>query len=116
MYAAGKGGEDFLATAVFLGDQFKMTHTAWGVGIEKKLENSPFAFFARYEGSWTKFSGDNPSPFDSGYWFRTTAHVAKAGFRVYLNEDTLFFNDRMGTTLDIRDGFTSAARGMGRSS
>ena len=116
MYAAGKGGEDFLATAVFLGDQFKMTHTAWGVGIEKKLENSPFAFFARYEGSWTKFSGDNPPPssFDSGYWFRTIAHTAKAGFRVYLNEDTLFFNDRMGTTLDIRDAFTSSYRGMGR--
>jgi hypothetical protein len=113
MYAAGKGGEDFLPVEVFFGDRFKMTHTAWGVGIEKKLENSPFAFFARYEGSWTKLSGDAP-PFDSGYFFRSTQHMGKAGFRVYLNEETLFFNDRMGTTLDIRDAFTSSYRGMGR--
>ena len=41
-------------------------------------------------------------------------HAFKVGFRLYLNEDTLKYNDRMGTTLDIVDPMTSAYRSFGR--
>jgi hypothetical protein len=98
------------------GDHLKMTQLAWGFGVEKKFDASPFALFARYSGAWTKFSNS----FDTGYagtWTNqgeTTEHAFKVGFRLYLNEQTLKYNDRMGTTLDIVDPMTSAYRAFGR--
>ena len=85
--------------------------------MRKRFENSPFSLFARYEGSWTKLTGGGyfAQPLlDNGYFFRTTQHMAKVGFRVYLNENSLRYNDQMGATLDIRDAFTSVSRGLGR--
>ena len=69
-----------------------------------------------YAGAWTKFS----TSFDSGCCgttsgdAKTLEHAFKVGFRLYLNEQTLKFNDRMGTTLDIVDPITSAYRAFGR--
>jgi hypothetical protein len=113
-------GEDFVPTFAapggLFGDNFKMQQFAWGFGVEKKFDASPFALFARYAGAWTKFSNS----FDSGYagtfssTAETTEHAFKVGFRLYLNEQTLKYNDRMGTTLDIVDPMTSAYRSFGR--
>ena len=117
MYAAGRGGEEFRPVNIGLfGNEFRARHTAWGAGIEHKLQTMPFSFFLRYEGSWTQLQGVDTTPpvFENGYTFRTAQHGVRGGFRVYLNENTLRYNDRMGTTLDIRDGFTSTVRGLGR--
>src|SRR5262249_41292113 len=116
-WARGKANsEDFLPDIVpfaNLTNGFKMEHFVWGVGVEKKLDASAFSIFARYEGAWTKYTPTGP--FDAGYSAKTTENMVKVGFRVYLNENTLKFNDRMGTTLDIRDPLTSAYRATGRS-
>jgi hypothetical protein len=117
LYAAGRGSEDFVSiTRSLNGDRINVRHTAWGAGIERRLQDLPFSFFVRYEGGWTSLEGvDTIGPvFSRGYTWRTNSHAAKAGFRVYLSEGTLRFNDQMGATLDIRDGFTSAARHTGR--
>ena len=95
-----------------------MQQVSWGIGVEKRFDGRHFSGFARYEGSWTEFKSD----FDAGYGCsvcqysrgHTTEHMFKAGFRVYLNENTLKYNDRNGATLDIRDPFTSAYRAFGR--
>jgi hypothetical protein len=124
MYGRASGGnisEDFAPVNVVgagLSRDFKMEHLVWTAGIEKKLDALPLSLFARYQGSWTKFS-----VFDTGYAppttyalrAETTEHMVKVGLRVYLNESTLKFNDRMGTTLDIVDPLTSGYRAIGRS-
>jgi hypothetical protein len=120
MYAQGRSSsEDFAPTGfIFAADRFDMTHFVWGASIEKKLDGSPLALFARYEGAWTEFR----TSFDTGYTGptdqynrgHTMENAFKVGFRLYLNEQTLKYNDRMGTTLDIRDAFTSAYRAFGR--
>jgi hypothetical protein len=111
---AFSNGGPFGPPGGLFGDNMKMQQFAWGVGVEKKFEASPFALFARYAGAWTKFSNS----FDNGYTFSDTGetieHAFKVGFRLYLNENTLKYNDRMGTTLDIVDPMTSAYRSFGR--
>jgi hypothetical protein len=110
-------GYDFIPTfgapGELQGDNLKMQQFAWGFGVEKKFDASPFAVFARYSGAWTKFSNSftNTIITDQG---ETTEHAFKVGFRLYLNEQTLKYNDRMGTTLDIVDPMTSAYRSFGR--
>jgi hypothetical protein len=125
MYAQGQtsASEDFFPTSfINRADKFDMTHLVWGASVEKKFDGSPFAVFARYEGSWTEFR----TSFDTGYSpfnnfigdqanrGHTMENLFKVGFRLYLNENTLRYNDRMGTTLDIRDPMTSAYRAFGR--
>jgi len=117
-YANGRASrsEDFFPTGfISSADFFTMQQVSWGIGVEKRFDHTPFSAFARYEGNWTEFQ----TKFDSGYATNyngghTTEHAFKAGFRVYLNENTLKFNDRNGATLDIRDPFTSAYRAFGR--
>ena len=96
-----------------------MQQVSWGIGVEKRFTGTAFSGFARYEGNWTEFN----TKFDNGYSDprglnynrgHTTEHAFKAGFRVYINEKTLKYNDRNGTTLDIRDPFTAAYRALGR--
>jgi hypothetical protein len=110
-------GYDFIPTfgapAELDGDSMKMQQFAWGFGVEKKFDASPFALFARYSGAWTKFSNSFSNSAFSNQG-ETTEHAFKVGFRLYLNEQTLKYNDRMGTTLDIVDPMTSAYRSFGR--
>ncbi len=122
-YAQGwsDNGYDFAPSFVALTSnaKFKMEQLAWTASVEKKLDGSPLALFARYEGSWTKFrtsftdTGYGPA-FDNHADGHTIENLFKVGFRLYLNEETLKYNDRMGTTLDIRDPFSSAYRAFGR--
>jgi hypothetical protein len=117
MYAQGRtdGGYDFFPTEFMdFTQNFKMQHAAAGLGIEKKLDGSPLSLFARYRYAWTEFK----SSFDDGTEATrgtTSDNQFTVGFRLYLNENTLRYNDRMGTTLDIKDAFTEAYRGFGRS-
>jgi hypothetical protein len=116
-YARGKANsEDFFPSVLFNGERFSVQQWAWAFGVEKKFDASPFSVFGRYEGAWTRYDAS----FDRGYGgtaaiAKTTEHILKVGFRVYLNESTLKYNDRMGTTLDIRDPLTSIYRATGRS-
>ena len=85
---------------------------SWGIGAERRFYGTPFSGFVRYEGNWTELKLLAPEPPAANA--RTTEHAIKAGFHVYINEDSLLFNDRSGTTLDIRDPFTSIYRATGR--
>ena len=66
----------------------------WRAKIEYKLDASPFALFAAYQGT--------RSNLDSGI---DTEHVTDnrflAGLRIYLGDKTLRVNDTSGATLDI---------------
>src|SRR5262249_50496086 len=96
-------------------DKFNMQQFSWGIGVENRFAASPFSLFARYEGNWTEFRArHNGSGCCGANNAETIEHMFKAGFRVYLNENTLLFNDRNGATLDIRDPFPSAYRAFGR--
>jgi hypothetical protein len=119
MYAEGRtdSGYDFFPTGFVDELQFKMRHAAVGVGVEKKLDASPLSLFARYRYAWTEFNGFTESggiTFDRNRG-TTSDNQFTVGFRLYLNENTLRYNDRMGTTLDIKDPFTEAYRAFGRS-
>ncbi|HZO46406.1 MAG TPA: hypothetical protein VFB68_10965 [Xanthobacteraceae bacterium] len=70
----------------------------WRAKAEYKFATSPFAIFAVYEGSRTKLHAVAP-PFTSD--LKMSDNRVMAGLRLYLNENTLQFNDRSGTTLDI---------------
>ena len=97
-------------------DRFDMEQVSWGIGVEKRFHGTPFSGFARYEGNWTRFEDKyaNGNTCCGAKVADTTEHAFKAGFRAYINEDTLKINDRNGTTLDIRDPFTAAYRAFGR--
>ena len=115
-YANGRAtSEDFLPTFSVPTNssisKIDFQQVSWGVGVEKRFTGTAFSGFARYEGNWTELKSFDPNPLFTGH---TTEHAFKAGFRVYINEDSLKFNDRNGTTLDIRDPFTSIYRATGR--
>ena len=81
--------------------------TDLAVACEGRIQfaTSPFSIFAVYEGSRT--SADRllvsvaPEP------TRLTDNRVMGGIRLYLNENTLQFNDRNGTTLDIIAPFSA---------
>jgi hypothetical protein len=120
MYAQGRATDsgDFFPTEFLFNDapHMDMQHFQVGAGIEKKLDSSPVSLFARYRYAWTEFK----TRFDSGYTLldresgHTSDNLFQVGFRLYLNENTLRYNDRMGTTLDIVDPMTEAYRAFGR--
>jgi hypothetical protein len=120
MYAQGRAtnSSDFFPTELVDNDapHMDMQHFAAGAGIEKRLDGSPVSLFARYRYAWTEFK----TRFDSGYAVLDREHGSTSdnqflvGFRLYLNENTLRYNDRMGTTLDIIDPMTEAYRAFGR--
>jgi opacity protein-like surface antigen len=66
--------------------------------IEHKLAASPFSLFAAYEWSRNKFDA-------AGNFFGVKVEDQKftVGARLYINENTLQWNDNKGTTLDIID-------------
>jgi hypothetical protein len=85
----------------------------WRAKVEYKFAGSPFSLFALYEGSQTK-TKQNFGGFTETQKF--TEDKVLAGVRLYINENTLQFNDRNGTTLDIIaphgvGSFTTPTRG-----
>jgi hypothetical protein len=70
----------------------------WRAKAEYKFATTPFSVFALYEGSRTSF--DVLSPISVGN-SKTTDSRVMGGIRLYINENTLQWNDRNGTTLDI---------------
>jgi len=70
----------------------------WRAKAEYKFAASPFSIFALYEGSRSKF--DSVAPFGTAVE-KITDHRVMGGIRLYINENTLQWNDRNGTTLDI---------------
>ncbi|HUI98055.1 MAG TPA: hypothetical protein VLX44_20020 [Xanthobacteraceae bacterium] len=86
------GAHDFSAGVPSL--DFDMV--LWRGKIEYKFPNSPFAIFGAYQG--TRMNLDVPGETET-----VTDQRVTAGFRIYLNEDTLHFNDVRGATLDIID-------------
>jgi hypothetical protein len=75
----------------------------WRAKAEYKFANSPFSVFALYEGSRMKANAAEPG-FSSST--KVTDNRIMGGIRLYLNENTLQFNDRNGTTLDIITPFS----------
>lgn len=70
----------------------------WRGKAEYKFASSPFSVFVAYEGSETKFRVTNVN--GTGTEKLTDSRVV-GGIRLYINENTLQWNDRNGTTLDI---------------
>ena len=76
----------------------------WRAKAEHKFAGSPFSIFALYEGSRTS----SVRTFSTGtFTSRITDNRVMGGIRLYLNENTLQFNDRNGTTLDIIAPFSA---------
>jgi len=74
----------------------------WEAKAEWKMDNNPFAFFAKYRGSLTdtKFAiTESPTTITANA--RMTDNRFMAGVRMYFGEKTLQWNDRQGATLDI---------------
>lgn len=87
----------------------------WRAKAEYKFAASPFSMFVTYEGSQTKgdalFPGIN---FDATQTAKLTDHRVMGGIRLYINENTLQWNDRNGTTLDIIAPFSVPSFIFGR--
>jgi hypothetical protein len=99
LYADGK--VDF-APAVALTQDFETW--LWRAKAEYKFATAPFSLFALYEGSKTTTTErDGP---DSEI-VKVSDHRIMGGIRLYLNENTLQWNDRNGTTLDIIAPFSA---------
>jgi hypothetical protein len=69
---------------------------SWGAGIEHRLANSPFSFFAGYAGDSIKGNyrytcGDNT----------VTQHTFMVGAKMNFGEPTLLANDRRGATFEL---------------
>jgi hypothetical protein len=70
----------------------------WRAKAEYKFASSPFSIFAVYEGSQTTYDTVGPTFTVTD---EMTDHRVMGGIRLYINENTLHWNDRNGTTLDI---------------
>jgi hypothetical protein len=84
----------------------------WRAKAEHKFASSPFSIFVAYEGSRTT---DDRVGSTFTETIKVTDHRVTGGIRLYINENTLQWNDRNGTTLDIIAPFSvpsfSFARG-----
>jgi hypothetical protein len=67
----------------------------WRVKVEYKLDGSPFAVFAAYQGTGLGFADE-----------RVFDHRVLAGVRIYFGDRTLRANDLSGATLDIIEPLT----------
>jgi hypothetical protein len=99
LYADGK--VDFVPTVVANQD---FETWLWRAKAEYKFTTAPFSLFALYEGSKSTFT-DRDGP-DADIT-KVTDHRIMGGIRLYLNENTLQWNDRNGTTLDIIAPFSA---------
>jgi hypothetical protein len=105
------GDYDFVATQP--GNVLDFQTWLWRAKGEYKFASAPFSVFALYEGSRTSFdsvSGPAETRTD-----RVTDHRIMGGIRLYLNENTLQWNDRNGTTLDIIAPFSAPSFTFARS-
>ena len=104
------GNYDFVATQP--GEVLDFQTWLWRAKAEYKFTTAPFSVFALYEGSRTTFDqvfGPADTRTD-----RVTDHRIMGGIRLYLNEKTLQWNDRNGTTLDIIAPFSAPSFIFGR--
>jgi len=85
----------------------------WRAKAEHRFASTPFSVFLAYEGSRTKTTIASSSDTDV---LKVTDHRVMGGIRLYLNENTLQWNDRNGATLDIISPFSAPsftfARGL----
>jgi hypothetical protein len=95
------GDVDFVSGVPFTQD---FETWLWRAKAEYKFASSPFSMFATYEGSQTKYDRVGP-----GFTLaeKVTDHRVMGGIRLYINENTLQWNDRNGTTLDIIAPFSA---------
>jgi hypothetical protein len=94
------GDIDFVPTVLNTSVDFKTW--LWRAKAEYKFATSPFSIFALYEGSRTDIDRASAGTTTTQ---RVTDNRVMGGIRLYLNENTLQFNDRNGTTLDIISPF-----------
>ena len=97
------GDYNFVSTVVGRSTDFQTW--LWRAKGEYKFAGAPFSVFAAYEGSRTTF--DLFAAPASTRTDRVTDHRIMGGIRLYLNENTLQWNDRNGTTLDIIAPFSA---------
>jgi hypothetical protein len=92
-----KGAVDFQATQTLPSWGFQTW--LWQAKLEWKPASIPFSFFAKYQGSDTRYD----SLFAGGSTFnqKVTDSRILAGVRLLLNQGSLKSNDRTGATLDI---------------
>jgi hypothetical protein len=89
------GDVDFVSGVPFTQD---FETWLWRAKAEYKFASSPFSIFATYEGSQTKYDTTDVASFVNE---KFTDHRVMGGIRLYINENTLQWNDRNGTSLDI---------------
>ena len=87
------------------GDSLDFETWLWRAKAEYKFATSPFSIFALYEGSRT--TSDQVFAPVNTRTTRVTDNRIMGGIRLYLNENTLQWNDRNGTTLDIIAPFSA---------
>jgi hypothetical protein len=100
LYADG----DIDFTANVPGNSLDFKTWLWRGKGEYKFATSPFSIFALYESSRT--TSDRVGNGFTNHT-RVTDNRVMGGIRLYLNEQTLQFNDRNGTTLDIIAPFSA---------
>jgi hypothetical protein len=95
------GDVDFTANPFNFASDFQTW--LWRAKAEHRFASTPFSAFLTYEGSQSKTHSTAVfGVFDQ----KVTDHRVLAGIRLYLNENTLQWNDRNGTTLDIISPFS----------
>jgi hypothetical protein len=94
LYADG----DVDMTPAFADEALDFETWLWRAKGEYRFATTPFSLFALYEGSRTKLNRFEPGETNT---VKITDHRIMGGIRLYLNEKTLQWNDRNGTTLDI---------------
>ena len=82
----------------------------WRAKAEHRFASAPFSVFLTYEGSRTETHATNIFGFLDQ---KVTDHRVLGGIRLYLNENTLQWNDRNGTTLDIISPFSAPSFSFG---
>jgi hypothetical protein len=95
------GDVDFTANPFSAATDFQTW--LWRAKAEHRFAGNPFSVFLAYEGSQTEIHSTAVfGVLDQ----KITDHRVLAGIRLYLNENTLQWNDRNGTTLDIISPFS----------
>lgn len=103
-----KGDIDFVPAVV--GFSTDIETWLWRGKAEYKFATAPFSVFAYYEGSQT--TSDRITP-GATATTKVTDQRIMGGIRLYINENTLQWNDRNGTTLDIIAPFSVPSTTLG---
>jgi hypothetical protein len=103
-----KGDIDFVPTVIGVSNDFETW--LWRAKGEYKFATAPFSVFAYYEGSQTTSDRNNTTTLTTT---KFTDQRVMGGIRLYINENTLQWNDRNGTTLDIIAPFSVPSTTLG---